>query len=411
MTFSTRAFIHRPQRMLSSIKMCSVHVLVLLLAGLDVCCSEQERPAVPLGCALGPPPPYTLLCDLDAVWGVAVEVLAAAGVLSALLLLMVLLCRLHSVSEAPKRSGIGLTMLMLTGVIGLFGLSFAYLIEFSESICIIRRALWGLLFSLCFACMLAQSLRLRRLANESRSPGGCALIGLALGLTAVQGIIAAEWLLLTVLREGHPACQFQPLDFTLACVYVLALLLAALVTAALALCGKTRQWHCSVVWLLVSCVLSVLLWVAWIGFYVYGNGMLDKSPDWDDPALAVALVAQGWLVLLCHAAPEAHACLRAPPQPSAPDYFDTSQNSSRMREASLDEDIPMSHRQFVDNQRYAFDENAAGLGGGGHHNGSGGTRPSAPFRSNVYQPTEMTMILNGGAVPSAPPTYTGRQLW
>ena len=36
--------------------------------------------------------------------------------------------------------------------------------------------------------------------------------------------------------------------------------------------------------------------------------------------------------------------------------------------------------------------------GGGHHNGNTGPRPSAPFRSNVYQPTEMTMILNGGAV-------------
>lgn len=39
-----------------------------------------------------------------------------------------------------------------------------------------------------------------------------------------------------------------------------------------------------------------------------------------------------------------------------------------------------------------------GLRSGGHHNGNTGTRPSAPFRSNVYQPTEMTMILNGGAV-------------
>lgn len=34
----------------------------------------------------------------------------------------------------------------------------------------------------------------------------------------------------------------------------------------------------------------------------------------------------------------------------------------------------------------------------GQHNSSAGPRPSAPFRSNVYQPTEMTMILNGGAV-------------
>lgn len=346
--------------MFSLPQMSFFHVLFLLLTGLDVSLSQDEKPTVPFGCGFGLQRPYTLLCDLDAVWGVVVEVVAAAGVLAAVLLLVVLLCRLHSVTEAPKRSGIGPTLLLLIGIIGLFGLSFAYLIEHNESICLVRRALWGVFFSLCFACMLAQGVRLRRLARESRSPGGCALAGLALGLTAVQGIIAAEWLLLTVLRAGNPACQYQPLDFTLACVYVLALLLAALVSATLALCGKARHWHCNVVWLLVSCLLSILLWVAWVGFYVYGNNVLGKSPDWDDPALAVALVAQGWLLLLCHAAPEAHACLRAPPQPSAPDYFDTSQNSSRMREASLDEDIPLSHRQFVENQGYAFDENTAG---------------------------------------------------
>lgn len=86
-----------------------------------------------------------------------------------------------------------------------------------------------------------------------------------------------------------------------------------------------------------------------------------------------------------------------------------------MRETSFDEDIPLSHRQFVENQGYGYsDENAAGLRSGAgavQQNSNTATRPSAPFRSNVYQPTEMTMILNGGAVPSAPPTYTGRQLW
>lgn len=387
------------------------HVLFILLAGLDVSLSQDEEPSVPWGCGFGLTRPFTLLCDLDVMWGVVVEAIAASGVLAAVLLALVLLCRLRSVTEAQKRSGIGTILLLLFGIIGLFGLSFGYLIEPDESLCIMRRALWGIFFALCFSCMLAQGVRLRRLACESRPLGGCALAGLALGLTAVQGIIAAEWLLLTVLREGNPACHYQPLDFTLACSYVLALLLAALISAGLALCGKTRKWRCNAVWLLVSCLMSILLWVAWVGFYVYGNQALGKSPDWDEPALAVALVAQGWLLLLCHAAPEAHACLQAPPQPLAPDYFDTSQNSSRMREANLEEDIPLSHRQFVDNQGYAFDENTAGLRSGSHHNGNTGARPSAPFRSNVYQPTEMTMILNGGAVPSAPPTYTGRQLW
>ena len=34
----------------------------------------------------------------------------------------------------------------------------------------------------------------------------------------------------------------------------------------------------------------------------------------------------------------------------------------------------------------------------GFRNGSLGNRPSAPFRSNVYQPTEMAVVLNGGTV-------------
>lgn len=388
----------------------------------------EDSEALPRGCGWGLVRPYTLLCDLDSIWGVAVESVAAGGVLTALLLALVLLCRLHHISEAEKRSGVGPILLLLLGVLGLFGLSFAYLIEQDEFLCLLRRALWGLLFAVCFSCLLVQGVRLRRIGRERRSPGGCALTGLALGLSAVQGIIAAEWLLLTVLREGRAACQYLPLDFSLACSYVLALLLAALAAASLALCGKTHHWRCNAVWLLVTCLLSLLLWVAWVGFYLYGNAWLGRSPEWNDPALAIALVAQGWLLLIFHAIPESHLCLRPPPQPTAPDYFDTSQNSTRMRETSFDEDIPLSHRQFVENQGYGYsDENTAGnvqsqelpvecrqemelhsnsvflqglrsAAGAGQHNSNTAPRPSAPFRSNVYQPTEMTMILNGGAV-------------
>lgn len=344
--------------------MAFLPVLLLLLLTVAQRAESQDSDGseiLPRGCGWGLGRPYTLLCDLDSIWGVAVESVAAGGVLTAILLALVLLCRLRHVSEAEKRSGVGPILLLLLGTLGLFGLSFAYLIERDESLCLLRRALWGLLFAVCFSCLLVQGVRLRRLGRERRSPGGCALTGLALGLSAVQGIIAAEWLLLTVLREGRAACQYLPLDFSLACTYVLALLLAALTAASLALCGKTRLWRCNAIWLLVTCLLSLLLWVAWVGFYLYGNDWLGRSPDWDDPALAIALVAQGWLLLIFHAIPEAHICLRPPPQPTAPDYFDTSQNSTRMRETSFDEDIPLSHRQFVENQGYGYsDENTAG---------------------------------------------------
>lgn len=394
-------------------------------AQFDVDYDDEDSTALPWGCGFAGSlvRPYTLLCDLEAAWGVAVEAAALGGALAAILLALVLLCRLRGVGEAEKRSGVGPLLLLLLGILGLFGLSFAYLVEASESVCLVRRALWGLFHALCFACLLAQGVRLRRLTRERRSPSGCALSGLAAALTGVQAIVAAEWLLLTVARQGQAACAFEPLDFALACGYVVALLLAATVMAGAALaCGgsngnggsgerRSRAWRCSAIWLLVACLLSMLLWAAWLGFYLYGNDALGQAPAWDAPALAVALVTQGWLLLLCHAAPEAHACMRPPPQPSAPDYFDTSHNSARLRQTSFDEDIPLSHRQFVDSQGYAFDDsNAAGLrsGSGSHASGPSGPRPSAPFRSNVYQPTEMTMILNGGAVPSAPPS---RQLW
>ncbi|KAJ8346070.1 hypothetical protein SKAU_G00302630, partial [Synaphobranchus kaupii] len=69
-----------------------------------------------------------------------------------------------------------------------------------------------------------------------------------------------------------------------------------------------------------------------------------------------------------------------PPSPSAPDYFDTSQAPPRMRETSFDEDVPLSHRQFVENQSYAFDEHSAGLRAGGNGSSGTGPRPSAPFQ-------------------------------
>ncbi|TNM97380.1 hypothetical protein fugu_015536 [Takifugu bimaculatus] len=386
--------------------MAFLPVLLLLLLNVAHRAESQDSDSaelLPRGCGWGLGRPYTLLCDLDSIWGVAVESAAAAGVLTGILLALVLLCRLRHVSEAEKRSGVGPILLLILGVLGLFGLSFAYLIEQDESLCLLRRALWGLLFAVCFSCLLVQGVRLRRLGRERRSPGGCALTALALGLSAVQGIIAAEWLLLTVLREGRAACQYLPLDFSLACTYVLALLLAALTAACP---GPVRED--------ASVALQRHLVAGHVPAVAAPVGRLDR-----------------FLSVRQRLAREVSGLERpgsghrfSGSRPTAPDYFDTSQNSTRMRETSFDEDIPLSHRQFVENQGYGYnDENtcsqvsvfaSTGLrsgGGGGQPNSNTGARPSAPFRSNVYQPTEMTMILNGGAVPSAPPTYTGRQLW
>ncbi|KAJ8390664.1 hypothetical protein AAFF_G00100440 [Aldrovandia affinis] len=396
--------------------MASGTVLLLLLLLCLAGRSSSQTDAPPPGCGADVGRPYRALCDLEAAWGVVLEALAGGGALACLLVGGVLLGRLHTVAEPEKRGTAPPLLLLLVGLLGLFGLSFAYLIEKDEPLCLARRALWGVLFALCFSCLLAQGWRLRRLARQDgRAPGGWALTGLVLALTAVQVIIAAEWLLLTVVREGQPACRYMPLDFALVCSYVVVLLVAALGASALALCGKERRWRCHAVWLFVSCLLSVLLWAAWLVFYLYGNEALGRAlgrqADWDEPVLAAALVSQGWLLLLFHVVPEAHFCLRPAPRPSPTDYFDTSHPPPRLRETSFDEDLPLAHRPFMENQAFSFDEHSAALRAGGFRNGNPAFRPTVPFRSSVYQPTEMAIVLNGGTIPSAPPNYTGRQLW
>lgn len=356
---------------------------ILFLFSLISCGSaetSESLPPPPRGCGSSVEPHYRVLCDLESVWGVVLEAVACGGAVTALVLALVLLTRLRHVPEPERRSGVGPLLLLLTGTAGLFGLSFAFLVGRGEGLCVVRRGLWGPLFALCFSCLLAQALRLRRLAGGKRSPNGRSLVGLAAALSLVQGVIAAEWLLLTVLREGHAACDYLPLDFTLACSYALGLLLMATgLSLGVLLCGGDRsetlrrRWRCNGVWLFLSCLASLILWSAWLGFYLY-NDLVAASPlhrgrpDWDEPALAVALVTEGWALLLFHAIPEAHLCLRREPQLSmaAQDFYDTAnQSSSQLQDQGFEEDErpPAAQRaQFADNQAFTIEEHSAGTG-------------------------------------------------
>ncbi|CAK6445084.1 unnamed protein product [Pipistrellus nathusii] len=363
-----------------------------------------ENASTTRGCGLGLLPQYVSLCDLDSVWGIVVEAAAGAGALITLLLLLILLVRLPFITEPEKREPLGLHFLFLLGTLGLFGLSFAFVIREGEAVCAARRFLWGVLFALCFACLAAQAWRVRALGRRGRGPPGPQLLGAALGLTLVQVVIAAEWLVLTVLRAARPACAYEPADFALALGYALALLAAALALALRALCGGAGRWRRRAAGLLLTAVLAALVWAAWLAMYLYGNARLRPSGAWRDPSQAVALVASGWVFVLCHAVPEVRCALLPAPRRPAPDLFAA---PPRAREPAPEEDVP----PCLDNKAFALEEPGAALRTAGFRNSSLGSRPSAPFRSNVYQPTEMAVVLNGGTIPTAPPSYTGRHLW
>ncbi|XP_071387519.1 G-protein coupled receptor family C group 5 member B-like isoform X2 [Centroberyx affinis] len=417
------------------------HIIFCLLALIG--CGSSHPSAPPRGCSVDVDPPYRVLCDLESVWGVVLEAMACGGALASLVLSLVLLTRLRSICDPARRSGLGPLLLLLATLLGLFSLSLAFLVGKNQALCVVRRALWGPLFALCFSSLLVQGVRLRRLVAGKTSPAGSCLAGLGMALALVQGIISAEWVLLTVVREGHPACDYPPLDFALTCSYTLGLLLTAMgLSLGVVLCGgemeaeggsgreedregasEKRRWRCNGVWLFLSCLASALLWVAWLGFYLYGSQALrmkgrgERSgmggrkgvKTWDEPALAVALVTQGWILLLFHAIPEAHLCLWKPPSSTAQDFFDTSQPTPPPH---FGEELPThSHRSFPDNQAYSMEEHSATLRGGTYHSSHGSIRPGIPFRGHVYQPTEMALVMNGGTMPTAPINYTGRQLW
>lgn len=397
--------------------------------------SAQPSPPPPRGCSVDVEAPYRVLCDLEAAWGVVLEAVACSGGITSLVVSVFMLVKHRSISDPARRSGLGPLLLLLITLLGLFTISLAFLVGKNQWLCVVRRAFWGPLFALCFSSLVVQGVRLRRLVAGRASPSGTTLAALGLALALVQGIISAEWVLLTVIREGHPACEYPPLDFALICSYTLGLLLIAMgLSLGVVLCGgelgadgggsdddresetEKRRWKCNAVWLFLSCLTSALLWVAWLGFYLYGSQALKakakaerstkaESRDTrvlDEPALAVALVIQGWILLLFHAIPEVHLSLRTPLESSSQDYYETSKTNS----SSHFEETSHSHRPFAVEEQ--SDLHRSGTYHGSSH---GGGRPGIAYRGHVYQPTEMALVMNGGTMPTAPVNYTGRRLW
>ncbi|OXB58790.1 hypothetical protein ASZ78_015988 [Callipepla squamata] len=318
---------------------------------------SSENFSTPRGCGLDLLPQYVYLCDLDAIWGIVVEAVAGAGVLTTLLLMLILLVRLPFIKEKEKKSPLGMHFLFLLGTLGLFGLTFAFIIQEDEMVCSTRRFLWGVIFALCFSCLLAQAWRLRRLVRHGKSPSGWHLAGVAICLMLVQVIIATEWLILTIVRDNKMACSYEPMDFAMALIYVMFLMVFTMGLSLFTLCGKFKKWKKNGVCLIITLFFSILIWVAWMTMYLFGNAELKRRDKWSDPTLAIALVSSGWVFVIFHAIPEVHCTILPSQQENTPNYFDTSQ--PRMRETAFEEDIqlPLS---YMENEAFSMDERKAG---------------------------------------------------
>ncbi|KAJ3600858.1 hypothetical protein NHX12_031833 [Muraenolepis orangiensis] len=264
------------------------------------------------GCGAGLDPTYRYLCDRQAVWGLVLEAVASLGfLLSAGLLLGLLLWVLCTCSSSRRqRSGLGGTLasmsLFLLATAGLFALTFAFIIRLTPQTCPVRLFLFGVLFSLALSCLLARGMALLGFA-AARGWGEPAL---ALGLFAVQVVIAAEWLLVVLVRDERP-CEYSQDEFVMLQIYVLCLLATGLLLSlhcvfrscrSYGYTGGSGRWQgrTRAAMLFLTLLLSTAIWVVWIVMVTWGNDRIGQRPRWDDPVLSIVLVANGWVFLLGH---------------------------------------------------------------------------------------------------------------
>ncbi|XP_038613270.1 G-protein coupled receptor family C group 5 member C isoform X1 [Tachyglossus aculeatus] len=367
-------------------------LLLLLLPG-----SEGQTPAPP-GCGPDLDPIYYNLCDRSGAWGIVLEAVAGAGIVSSFVLTIILVASFPFVQDGRKRSLLGTQVFFLLGTLGLFCLVFACVVKPNFSTCASRRFLFGVLFGICFSCLVAHVFALNLLARKNHGPRGWVTFAVALLLAAVEVVINTEWMVITLVRGGGPAghpgndsgagatsCDVANADFVMALIYVMLLLLVAFVGAWPPLCGGFKRWRKHSFFLLLTTTASIAIWVVWIVMYTYGNER-RAGPTWDDPTLAIALAANAWTFLFFYVIPEVSQVTKSSPEQSY--HGDGYPTRGVGYETILKEQKAQS--MFVENKAFSMDEP------------SSAKKPVSPYSgyngqmlTSVYQPTEMALMHKG----------------
>ncbi|XP_029446327.1 retinoic acid-induced protein 3-like [Rhinatrema bivittatum] len=265
------------------------------------------------GCGSGLALDYQFLCDRNAAWGIILETLAAAGVISTILLFIGFLVLIPRISDSTKRSIIPIQIIFLLGTLGIFGLTFAFIIRMNNQTCPTRFFLFGVLFAICFSCLLVHAAKLKSLVRGSEGITGWTMLLIVLSLITVQIIIAVIWVVVQLARNKIP-CHFLintqeqyiqlNQDFVMILIYVLFLMALAFLLSVLTFCGSCNNWKVHGVHVFLTMLLSICIWIVWIVMLLKGNRALGHAHWWDDPVISIALVSNGWVFIILYLLPE-----------------------------------------------------------------------------------------------------------
>ncbi|XP_060050381.1 G-protein coupled receptor family C group 5 member D isoform X2 [Erinaceus europaeus] len=269
---------------------------------------------------------YYLLCDTEGPWATVLEALAAIGIAVTILLLLAFLFLMRRVQDCSHWNVLPTQFLFLLGVLGLFSLAFAFIAPFSEQTAPVRYFLFGVFFALCFSCLLAHAFNLVRLVRDRVSYSWLTVLGIAIGASLLQIVIAIEYVTLIMTRGltfmHMTLCQLN-LDFVVLLVYVLFLMALTFFVSKATFCGPCDNWKKHGKLIFVTVLVSIIIWVVWISMLMRGNPQLaaccsQQHPQWDDPIICIGLVSNAWVFLLLYVIPELCILFRASRQDCPP---------------------------------------------------------------------------------------------
>ncbi|XP_014833127.1 PREDICTED: G-protein coupled receptor family C group 5 member C-like isoform X2 [Poecilia mexicana] len=365
--------------------------------------------SAPKGCGSNISSIYYNLCDLTTLWGVVVEAVCAAGVMTSFILFIILMASLPFVTDKKRKGMVALQASILVFTLGLFGLTFAFIVDQYSTSCAARRFLFGVLFSGCLACLVMHALWLSLLKRSGRGPRSWLLWLGALSLWLVEVIINTEWLVLTVVWSPPGeivvpdlSCSIANKDFVLSLIYVMVLLVGVVLMAFPSLSHKHQQWRRDGAFILATGVFTIAIWVVWITMYIHGNRVAG-NPSWDDPTLAVTVALNAWVFLAFYIIPE--ICLLTTQEdpdleephdgehvyPARSLTYDSTLKEPEPEPELEPEPEPAPQNLYIENKSFSMDETpeepANSTSPYGIYNGQ--------LRSGVYQPTEIALITKG----------------
>ncbi|XP_053545031.1 retinoic acid-induced protein 3-like [Bombina bombina] len=297
-------------------------------------------------------PVFQFLCDQQAAWGIVLETLAAAGVVFTLVLMLTLICIFPRICDSAKRALVPIQFIFLIGTLGIFGLTFAFIIQLYPETCMTRYFLFGVLFAICFSCLLAHASKLVRLVRGGLGVSWWVMLITVIVLSAVQVLIAILYVVIYLVNSGVQCIASSSnlpalnRDFVLILIYVMLLMAVTFFLSMFSLCGPIKCWKRHGLHIYVTMFFSIGIWVAWIVMLLIGNDSVGGARTWDDPTRAIALVANGWVFLIMYMLPE--LCLMTRCQPDRPK--DVSQAQPRLLRQTIG----------VDNRVFTQEDNCQG---------------------------------------------------